>query len=81
VARRLVEDGRGPDAIQKALDMRSPYPARKLQSQAGRWSREEISAALVRIARAERETRGDGVLPDRLTLERTTLELVPAADR
>jgi DNA polymerase-3 subunit delta len=81
VARRLVEDGQGPEAIQKALDMRSPYPARKLQGQAGRWSREEISAALVRIARAERETRGDGVLPDRLTLERTTLELVPAADR
>jgi DNA polymerase III subunit delta len=77
VARRLVEDGQGPDAIQKALDLRSPFPARKLQGQAGRWSREELSAALVRIARAERETRGDGVLPDRLTLERTTLELVP----
>jgi DNA polymerase-3 subunit delta len=77
VARRMVEDGHGPDAIQKALDLRSPFPARKLQGQAGRWSREELSAALVRIARAERETRGDGVLPDRLTLERTTLELVP----
>jgi DNA polymerase-3 subunit delta len=77
VARRLVEDGQGPDAIQKALDLRSPFPARKLQGQAGRWSREELSSALVRIARAERETRGDGVLPDRLTLERTTLELVP----
>jgi DNA polymerase-3 subunit delta len=77
VARRLVEDGQGPDAIQKALDLRSPFPARKLQGQAGRWSREELSAALVRIARAERETRGDGVLPDRLTLERTTLELAP----
>ena len=77
VARRLVEEGQGPDAIQKALDLRSPFPARKLQGQAGRWSREELSAALVRIARAERETRGDGVLPDRLTLERTTLELVP----
>jgi DNA polymerase-3 subunit delta len=76
-ARRLVEDGQGPDAIQKALDLRSPFPARKLQGQASRWSREELSAALVRIARAERETRGDGVLPDRLTLERTTLELVP----
>jgi DNA polymerase-3 subunit delta len=77
VARRLVEEGKGPDAIQKALDLRSPFPAKKLQGQAGRWSREEISTALVRIARAERETRGDGVLPDRITLERTTLELVP----
>ena len=56
--------------------------ARKLSRQSARWSPEQLSAAIVRIASVERETRGEGVLRDRFALERALSEAVgPAAGR
>jgi DNA polymerase-3 subunit delta len=79
VARRALERGDGVKELAKTLNMRSEFPARKLLDQARGWSDDQLSAAIVRIARAERETRGDRALagsyqPERMSLERALAE-------
>jgi DNA polymerase III delta subunit len=76
VAQRIGEQGGGPKDIARELGLRSEFVARKLSRQAGRWSPEQLSSALVRIAMVERETRGEGVLRDRFALERALTEAV-----
>jgi DNA polymerase-3 subunit delta len=76
VAQRIGEQGGGPKDIARELGLRSEFVARKLSRQAGRWSPEHLSSALVRIAMVERETRGEGVLRDRFALERALTEAV-----
>ena len=76
VAQRIGEQGGGPKDIARELGLRSEFVARKLARQAGRWSPGQLSAALVRIAMVERETRGEGVLRDRFALERALTEAV-----
>ena len=76
------EQGGGPKDIARELGLRSEFVARKLSRQSARWSPEQLSAAIVRIALVERETRGEGVLRDRFALERALTEAVgPAAGR
>jgi DNA polymerase-3 subunit delta len=74
VARRTLERGEGVKELARALNMRSEFPARKLLDQARGWSDDQLSAAIVRIARAERETRGDRALPGSYQPERMSLE-------
>jgi DNA polymerase III subunit delta len=76
VAQRIGEQGGGPKDVARELGLRSEFVARKLSRQSGRWSPEQLSAALVRIAMVERETRGEGVLRDRFALERALAEAV-----
>jgi DNA polymerase III delta subunit len=76
VAQRLGEQGGGPKDIARELGLRSEFVARKLSRQATRWSPEQLSAAIVRIAAVERETRGEGVLRDRFALERALTDAV-----
>ena len=78
VARRALERGEGVKELAKTLNMRSEFPARKLLDQARGWSDDQLSAAIVRIARAERETRGDRALPGSYQPERMSLELALA---
>jgi DNA polymerase III delta subunit len=77
----LLDQGAGADAVAKALGLRSAFPARKLCQQASRWSREELAAALARVALIEAETRGESVLPDRFSLELGLGEALAAARR
>ena len=82
VAQHVSEQGGGPKDIARELGLRSEFVARKLSRQSARWSPEQLSAAIVRIAAVERETRGEGVLRDRFALERALTEAVgPAATR
>jgi DNA polymerase-3 subunit delta len=76
VAQRVGEEGGGHKDIARELGLRSEFVARKLARQSARWSPEQLSAALVRIASVERETRGEGVLRDRFALERALAEAV-----
>ena len=82
VAQHVSEQGGGPKDIARELGLRSEFVARKLSRQSARWSPEQLSAAIVRIAAVERETRGEGVLRDRFALERALTEAVgPGAAR
>ena len=76
VAQHVSEQGGGPKDIARELGLRSEFVARKLSRQSARWSPEQLSAAIVRIAAVERETRGEGVLRDRFALERALTEAV-----
>ena len=78
VAAEMLARGAGAEDIAKTLGMRSAYPAKKLGRAAGAWSPEELSHAVVRIAAAERETRGDSQLRDRFALERALIEALPS---
>ena len=81
VAQHVREQGGGPKDIARELGLRSEFVARKLSRQSARWTREQLSAAIVRIAMVERETRGEGVLRDRFALERALTEAVgPGAE-
>jgi DNA polymerase-3 subunit delta len=82
-ARQALVRGEGVKELAKTLNMRSEFPARKLLDQARGWSDEQLSAAIVRIALAERETRGDRMLatsyqPERMSLERALAEATGA---
>ena len=63
VAQHVAEHGGGPKDIARELGLRSEFVARKLSRQAARWTPEQLSGAIIRIASVERETRGEGVLP------------------
>jgi DNA polymerase III delta subunit len=76
VAQQVLERGGGPKDIARELGLRSEFVARKLARQSARWTPEQLSAAIVRIAMVERETRGEGVLRDRFALERALTEAV-----
>jgi DNA polymerase-3 subunit delta len=76
VAQHVGEQGGGPKDIARELGLRSEFVARKLARQSARWTPEQLSAAIVRIAAVERETRGEGVLRDRFALERALTEAV-----
>ena len=78
-AQRIVERGGSSADVAKALGMRSEFAAKKLARQATRWSEETLGAAIVRVALAERETRGESVLRDRFALERGLVESFPAS--
>ena len=83
VARRALERGEGSKELAKTLNMRSEFPARKLLDQARGWNDEQLSSAIVRIALAERETRGDRMLassyqPERMSLERALADATGA---
>jgi DNA polymerase III delta subunit len=82
-ARQALVRGEGVKELAKTLNMRSEFPARKLLDQARGWSDDQLSAAVVRMALAERETRGDRMLDtsyqtDRMSLERALAEATGA---
>jgi DNA polymerase-3 subunit delta len=82
-ARQALVRGEGVKELAKTLNMRSEFPARKLLDQARGWSDDQLSSAIVRIALAERETRGDRMLatsyqPERMSLERALAEATGA---
>ena len=77
-AQRIVERGGSSADVANALGMRSEFAAKKLTRQATRWSEEALGAAIVRVALAERETRGESVLRDRFALERALVEAFPS---
>ena len=77
-AQRIVERGGSSADVANALGMRSEFAAKKLTRQATRWSEEALGAAIVRVALAERETRGESVLRDRFALERALVEVFPS---
>jgi len=76
VAQHVCERGGGPKDIARELGLRSEFVARKLSRQSARWTPEQLSGAIIRIASVERETRGEGVLRDRFALERALAEAV-----
>src|SRR6185295_17647352 len=53
VAQHVSEQGGGPKDIARELGLRSEFVARKLSRQSARWSPEQLSAAIVRIAAVE----------------------------
>ena len=77
-AQRIVERGGSSADVAKALGMRSEFAAKKLARQATRWSEDAVADAVVRIALAERETRGESLLRDRFALERALVESIPS---
>jgi DNA polymerase-3 subunit delta len=82
-ARQALVRGEGVKELAKTLNMRSEFPARKLLDQARGWSDDQLSSAIVRIALAERETRGDRMLvssyqPERMSLERALADATGA---
>ncbi len=52
VAQHVGEQGGGPKDIARELGLRSEFVARKLARQSARWTREQLSEAIVRIARS-----------------------------
>ena len=65
VAQHVGEQGGGPKDIARELGLRSEFVARKLARQSARWSPEQLSAAIVRIAvgRARDARRGRAARP------------------
>ena len=74
VAQTLAEDGQGAGEIAKRLKMKD-YPARKLLSYARNYTRDELDAAVVRLAELDQALKGASRLPAELELERALVEV------
>lgn len=81
VAQACAEEGLGSGEVAKRLKMKE-FPARKLLSFARNYTRDELDAAIVRLAELDAALKGGSRLPAELQLERALIEIVaprPAA--
>ncbi len=74
VAQAVSEEGLGSAEVAKRLKMKE-YPARKLISFARNYTREELDAAVVRLAELDAALKGASRLPAELELERALVEI------
>ncbi len=74
VAQALVEEGLGAAEIAKRLKIKD-YPARKLISYAKNYTRDELDAAVVRLAELDASLKGASRLPAELELERALVDV------
>ncbi len=74
VAQAISEEGLGSAEVAKRLKMKE-YPARKLVSFARNYTREELDAAVVRLAELDAALKGASRLPAELELERALVEI------
>jgi DNA polymerase III delta subunit len=74
-AQLLAEDGLGSRDIAKRLGLRSEFPARKALAHSENYSREELDAALVRLAELDAAIKGASRLSAELELERALTDV------
>ena len=74
-ARLLADEGLGTREVAKRLGLRSEYPARKALSHSENYSREELDAAIVRLAELDAAIKGASRLAAELELVRAIAEV------
>jgi DNA polymerase III delta subunit len=74
-AQLLAEEGLGAREVAKRLGLRSEYPARKALAQSENYSREELDAAIVRLAELDAAIKGASRLAAELELERALVDV------
>lgn len=74
-AQLLAEEGLGAREVQKRLGLRSEYPARKALAHSENYSREELDAAIVRLAELDAALKGASRLAGELELERALADV------
>jgi DNA polymerase III delta subunit len=74
-AQLLAEEGLGTREIAKRLGLRSEFPARKALSHSENYSREELDAAIVRLADLDAAIKGASRLSAELELERALADV------
>jgi DNA polymerase III subunit delta len=74
-AQLLAEEGLGTREIAKRLGLRSEFPARKAVSHSENYSREELDAAIVRLAELDAAIKGASRLSAELELERAIADV------
>jgi DNA polymerase-3 subunit delta len=74
-AQLLAEEGLGAREVAKRLGMRSEYPARKALAHSENYSREELDAAIVRLAELDAAIKGASRLAGELELERAIADV------
>jgi DNA polymerase III subunit delta len=74
-AQLLSEEGLGTREIAKRLGLRSEFPARKALAHSENYSREELDAAIVRLAELDAAIKGASRLSAELELERAIADM------
>jgi DNA polymerase III subunit delta len=74
-AQLLSEEGLGTREIAKRLGLRSEFPARKALAHSENYSREELDAAIVRLAELDAAIKGASRLSAELELERAIADV------
>ena len=74
-AQLLAEEGLGTREIAKRLGLRSEFPARKALAHSENYSREELDAAIVRLAELDAAIKGASRLSSELELERAIVDV------
>jgi DNA polymerase III subunit delta len=74
-AQLLAEEGLGTREIAKRLGLRSEFPARKALAHSENYSREELDAAIVRLAELDAAIKGGSRLSAELELERALVDV------
>jgi DNA polymerase-3 subunit delta len=74
-AQLLAEEGLGTREIAKRLGLRSEFPARKAVAHSENYSREELDAAIVRLAELDAAVKGASRLSAELELERAIADV------
>jgi DNA polymerase III subunit delta len=74
-AQLLAEEGLGTREIAKRLGLRSEFPARKALSHSENYSREELDAAIVRLAELDAAIKGASRLSAEIELERALADV------
>jgi DNA polymerase-3 subunit delta len=77
-AQVLAEEGLGAREVAKRLGLRSEYPARKALAHSENYSREELDAAIVRLAELDAAIKGASRLDSELELERALADVTRA---
>jgi DNA polymerase-3 subunit delta len=75
------EQGISPSEAAKKLRRRSDYPVRKAYEVADRFDKEELRAAVVRLAELDRALKGGSRLPDELELQRALTDITRPRER
>ena len=74
-AQLLAEEGLGAREVAKRLGLRSEFPARKALAHSENYSREELDAAIVRLADLDAAIKGASRLSGELELERAIADV------
>lgn len=77
-AQLLAEEGLATREVAKRLGLRSEYPARKALAQSENYSRDELDAAIVRLAELDAAIKGASRLAAELELERAIADVTRA---
>ena len=74
-AQLLADEGVGAREVAKRLGLRSEYPARKALTHSENYSREELDAAIVRLAELDAAIKGASRLAAEMELERAIVDV------